>query len=213
MTSVAETPTHSTRPDGRLPAAMLGVAAMLWYFVVALLVVSRVLPLVAGWSPVVITSGSMEPVIHEGDVVLFEDHSGFGLGPGAVVTFVHPADPDRQLTHRIVATAPDGTYVTQGDGNDTADSTPLDPAAIRGVGKLLVPFAGLPFVWLGEGNVVAFTLFVTLLIASRAYLSWTALRGRREDGGTPVAAASDEAATAPPAESVPLGVARVASSV
>ena len=213
MTTAADSSTRRTRPDGRLPAVMLGVAAIAWYFVVALLVVSRALPLIAGWSPVVITSGSMEPVIHKGDVVLFEEHSGFGLGPGAVVTYSNPADPESLLTHRIVDTAPDGTYITRGDGNPAVDTTPLEPDAIRGVGRLLVPYAGLPFVWLGEGNVAAFALFVGLLIAARAYLSWMASGGGgKERDDSDRERIKDGVPTQVP-EAPPLGVARVASTV
>jgi pyruvate dehydrogenase E2 component (dihydrolipoamide acetyltransferase) len=103
-----------------------------------------------GWTSVVITSGSMSPLISAGDVVLASPHDGQGLGPGTVVIFTDPARPGL-LTHRIESVNPDGSYVTSGDANRQPDSTPLRPEQVVGVGRLLVPLVGLPLVWYWAG--------------------------------------------------------------
>ncbi len=41
----------------------------------------------------------------------------------------------------------DGALITKGDANPSADSSPLHPDAVRGVGVLRVPWVGLPVVW------------------------------------------------------------------
>ena len=169
MTTVTATkPDHATR---WLPATLLGAAALVWYFVLALLVVSRLFPLVAGWSPVVITSGSMQPHIQPGDVVIYQPSDGIGLAPGTVVTFVDPANPDGLVTHRIEAVNADGSYVTKGDANRLSDSTAIAPESIEGVGKLVVPLAGLPLVWAAQGQMLLLAGFVLVLVSAKSYLS------------------------------------------
>jgi signal peptidase I len=113
-----------------------------------------VLPLVAilvpGWRPVTIVSGSMEPSIARGDVLLVTEPPEDLLGPGTVVVFEDPAR-DGLVTHRVVRVDENGNYVTKGDANEGADSTPVPPDQVVGVGRVLVPLAGYPAVWAGEG--------------------------------------------------------------
>ena len=101
-----------------------------------------------GWTSAVITSGSMSPPIHIGDVVVASPHDGRGLYPGTVVVF---SDPAGFVTHRIESINPDGSYVTKGDAYRQPDSTPLPPEQVIGVGRLLVPLIGLPLVWYWAG--------------------------------------------------------------
>ena len=113
--------------------------AFLWVFLAAWAVV----PAAFGWRPVVIGGDSMGPTIGAGDVVVTAPHDGSPLGPGTVITYKDPARPGL-VTHRIVAVQTDGFYLTKGDGNPVADSTPIDPAEVTGVGRILVPVVGLP---------------------------------------------------------------------
>src|SRR5687767_9686496 len=104
-----------------------------------------------GWTPTTLVSGSMEPHLGVGDVVLVTPYGGEPLSPGQVVTFDDPARPGRITTHRIVGPHERGGYQTKGDANAEPDSTPLPPSAIRGVGRALIPSAGAPIVWLSDG--------------------------------------------------------------
>ncbi len=173
------TTSRQRTPQRWLPAVTLGATALYWYLVLALLVVSRLIPLVMGWPVVVVTSGSMEPLIRAGDVVAYEPTNGEGLAAGTVIIFENPAVDGALVTHRIVSVNPDGTYVTRGAAAAVADSTPLHPAQVRGTGKLVVPFAGLPQLWLREGAWGSFALFVASLAAAKTYL--VAARRRRPD--------------------------------
>ena len=185
MTTLTDhTPTKTNR---WLPAATLGAAALAWYFTLALIVVSQVFPLVVGWSPTVITSGSMEPVIHAGDVVITEPSDGMSLAPGAIITFRSAADPDELITHRIEAVASDGTYITRGDNNRRPDSTPVAPRDVVGEGRLVVPYAGLPLLWISRGEIGYFVAFVMLLVFAKAYMTWAETRAARAERGEDVA--------------------------
>ena len=63
------------------------------------------------WQPVVVTSGSMRPLIQTGDVVLVEPVApGEDLRPSTVITFRDSSRGDTLVTHRIEFVNADGTY-------------------------------------------------------------------------------------------------------
>ena len=106
--------------------------------------------LILGWNAAAITSGSMEPSIQVGDVVVFDDGADKPIVRNSVIVF---EDAQGSLvTHRVVTTLDDGTYVTRGDANTVNDSAPVHAESIQGVGRLLVPFAGFPAVWTSSGT-------------------------------------------------------------
>ena len=179
----------------RAPAApppsrrfLLGLLGLLVVYVTMSLALSAVAPAVGlGWTSVVITSGSMSPSIRIGDVVMASPHDGRGLGAGTVVVFSDPARPGL-LTHRIESVNPDGSYVTSGDANRLPDSTPLRPEQVVGVGRLLVPYIGLPLVWYwagawGELAVWVAGMLLALWLARYALLDKYHPRAQLEDGG------------------------------
>jgi signal peptidase len=129
----------------------------------------------------------MSPSIGVGDVVVASSHNGRGLGPGTVVIFNDPARSGL-LTHRIKSVNPDGSYVTYGDANRGPDSTPLHPEQIVGVGRLLVPFIGLPMTWYWASawGKLAFWVTGTLLalwLAGYAFLPKVQASDQPEESG------------------------------
>jgi signal peptidase I len=141
-------------------------SVMIWLLLMALL------PMAWGWRPAVVSSGSMAPAIRPGDVLLSSPYDGGELAPGAVITYLDPVRGD-VVAHRVLSVTEDGRYITRGDANPGADSTPVDPERIRAVGKMLVPFVGLPAHWLRTGNWPGVALFV----AGVAAAVWLAHRG------------------------------------
>jgi signal peptidase I len=136
------------------------------------------------WSPTLVTSGSMEPLVTPGDVVMIRPVTPAELTPNTVVLFER-AD-DTRVLHRIVEQLPDGTFRTQGDANAVPDSDFLHLEQIKGAAVLAVPFVGRPSLWLSEGRVLhvaatAAALLVVLVLAPRsfdpAYDPWAS--GRR----------------------------------
>lgn len=100
-----------------------------------------------GLEPVVISSGSMAPLVVPGDVVLVDSTVTTDLGIGTVITFERQ-NIEGLVTHRIVGLDDDGNYVTRGDANADPDSTPVSPEQVVGIGRLLVPRIGGPALWL-----------------------------------------------------------------
>lgn len=111
-------------------------------------------PVVVGWTPTTVMSASMAPAIEAGDVVVSRPVPRDALLPGRVVLATDPDRPDRLRLHRIAGIDGDGMLITKGDANPAADTATLSPDAVRGVGVLRVPWAGLPVVWIRSGEMV-----------------------------------------------------------
>lgn len=129
-------------PLGRVASVVLGVV------MVALVVLAGavvVVPRVLGATPLTVLSGSMEPALSPGDVVVVRPVDPDELRTGDVVT-VQPVSGDPTLvTHRVVQVDRDGAdvtgLVTRGDANGAADA-PLVPDQVMGRVAYSVPLVG-----------------------------------------------------------------------
>ncbi len=151
---------------------------------IASLVLWSVLPLLVGFTPRVILSGSMEPRIHVGDIIVTRTVPAATLSEGQVITVKDPDHPGRTRTHRLQVREADGVLVTKGDANREADSSKVSVDDVLGLGVIRVPFVGRPAYWLAEHNWLA-------LGATTLFLGWailTALPGSRR----PVEDADDQ---------------------
>lgn len=117
------------------------------------LVVAALLPVVTHWDGYVVTSGSMEPHISVGDVVLAQPVTPDDeVEPGRVFVFQDPGDTKggRLLVHRVVDSAPGGRWTTAGDANADLDVAPVPRSAFRGRAVVLVPLVGHAVNWWRE---------------------------------------------------------------
>ncbi|WP_433307515.1 signal peptidase I [Actinoplanes sp. CA-030573] len=115
------------------------------------LLLCAIAPLAIGWRPSVIVSGSMTPQLHVGDVVVVAPTNPRNVKPRQIIRFTDPAQPTRAVMHRIVTANTDGTFISRGDANDHADSTPVPAKNILGVARIRVPYLGLPAVMINSG--------------------------------------------------------------
>jgi len=147
-----------------------GLVAFTALMVFGALAVMAVLPMIIpGYTSASITSGSMMPALRVGDVVIAVDHDGTKIAPDTVVVYEEPRRHDL-VTHRVVSTNPDGSYITKGDANGVNDPAPIPAANIRGKTQWIVPFVGLPRVWAAQHQ---WTLLI-LTIAFTAMALWLA---------------------------------------
>lgn len=153
----------------------VGVVSLFVVLLWVSLAVWAALPALIGWRPVAIVSGSMGPAIRRGDVVVVAPHDGAPLGPGSVITFQDPAGSGH-VTHRVVGLDSSGFYLTKGDGNSVADSTPIDPGTVVGVGRLLVPVIGLPVVWASEEAWIPLFAWAILMTVALWCSQWAFMR-------------------------------------
>ena len=78
------------------------------------------LPGAFGLKPAVVLSGSMEPAIMTGDLILLRDTDPLKLGKGDVICYLSSGQP---------------RYVTRGDANNAEDRLPVTPDQVQGIWK------------------------------------------------------------------------------
>jgi len=98
-------------------------------------------PLALGARPYTVMSGSMEPAIRTGDVVVVESVRPTEVDVGEVVTFPDPSGSDRLITHRLRGRRignREALFVTKGDANNDDErwSVPADGRIGRVVYRL-----------------------------------------------------------------------------
>ncbi|MGL4175098.1 MAG: LamG-like jellyroll fold domain-containing protein [Dermatophilaceae bacterium] len=169
-------------------------------------------PTIIGWEPTTVATGSMEPRIHVGDVVVARPVAAADAQPGQVLLVDDPDRSGRLRLHRFVERDDTGGLVLKGDANRHQDSTPVPPYAVHGVGVLRVPWAGVPVGWVTTGQWRQLGL---LALAVTALLALTTLDRtlRRDEPGTRATEpgrATPVGATdlAPAVQAVGLGAAR-----
>jgi signal peptidase I len=158
----APTPRYSR---WRLTAGLLG-RSWLWFLAGCLLV--TFVPILFGWRPYVIESGSMAPKIKVGDVVLASPENDPQKLLGHVATFDDPDRPGRVKSHRVIKINDNGTLQTKGDANPTPDAVPLPVSSVRGLDRLLVRWVGLPLIWAQTGRWLLLLLFLASLAVAAA---------------------------------------------
>jgi signal peptidase len=122
-------------------------------------------PAAWGWQSALVVGHSMNPAIAAGDVLVTSPFTAAQLRAGTTVLFERPGFSDGSLiAHRIESSRGDGTFVTRGDANGQADSSPVRTEQIRGVARLRVPAVGRPMLWLRQGQWALFTGFAMVTI-------------------------------------------------
>jgi signal peptidase len=122
-------------------------------------------PAVIGWQPTTVMTGSMEPRLAPGDVVVSRPVPPDEVRMGKILLADDPDRPGHLRMHRYVDDGPGGTLVTKGDANPQQDSTPLERSAVHGVAFLRVPFVGTPVVWVRTGQWVSTGMLALALVA------------------------------------------------
>ena len=90
-----------------------------------------------GIRPYVVYSGSMEPEIQTGAVV-FTKVEKLSPEKGDIITF---RNGDTVITHRVIKKQ-NGTWITKGDANKTADPVPVEESQIIGRVVFCLPYLG-----------------------------------------------------------------------
>jgi signal peptidase I len=173
LTGPSAVPRSATKTWQRTLLYGAGTVSMLTISMVSSLSLWIALPWAfLDWSPTLVTSGSMQPLVAPGDVVMIRPVTPQELTPNTVILFER-TDGQRVL-HRILEQLPDGTFRTQGDANAVPDSDLLHVEQVQGAAVLAVPWVGRPSLWLSEGRIpylvaTGFALLVVLVLAPRSF--------------------------------------------
>lgn len=110
---------------------------------VAVLLIVSVLPIAGNFKAMAVLSGSMEPAIKTGSIVVVKPANSYQVNQ--VITFTNPSRKSEPITHRIVdmeVIEGNVLYITQGDANNAPDQKKVRPREI--IGKVLfdIPYLG-----------------------------------------------------------------------
>ncbi len=95
------------------------------------------------YKPYVVLSGSMEPSVKTGSVVIVKPADSYFIGN--IITFAPNGNTKDLVTHRIInieAENGEVTYLTKGDANDDPDTWNIKREFIMGKSQLVIPYAG-----------------------------------------------------------------------
>ncbi|MCL1900063.1 MAG: signal peptidase I, partial [Promicromonosporaceae bacterium] len=163
------------KPRGRTTGERIASLALTALMVAAVVLAAAVtlVPRVVGAVPLTVLTGSMQPGIRPGDVVVSRPVNPADLSVGDVITFQPTSGDPTLVTHRIVALNLVGgeleTIITRGDANG-ANDPPLVPEQVMGrvlysvplVGRLSVGTAAVSGLSLAGVALIGYALWVLL---------------------------------------------------
>jgi signal peptidase len=150
----------------------------------AVIVVSVLVPRVAGATPYTILTGSMRPQLPPGTMVVVKPVAADRVRVGDVVTYQLKSGEPTVVTHRVVSIGVDGAgkriFRTQGDANDVADQDWVRPVQLKGVRWYAVPQLGrFNSLVTGSQRQVVLVVVVGLLLVYAAFMFTSDIRDRR----------------------------------
>ncbi|MCH5299093.1 MAG: signal peptidase I [Ruminococcus sp.] len=136
-------------------------------------------PKFGGYCPLIVLTGSMEPEIKSGDLIVCKQIDGEQVKVDDVIAFFDPASNNNSvLTHRVVEiVTEDGSlsFKTKGDANNAADSDLVPADNLVGIYQFKIT---------GAGNVAMFMqtpagLVVCVVVPLVLLIGYDVLRRRR----------------------------------
>jgi signal peptidase len=151
----------------------------------AILAIAVLIPRIAGATPYVVLTGSMQPRMPPGTLVVVRPVKPADIGIGSVVTYQLKSGKPAVVTHRVVAMGFDGKgrrlFHTQGDANNAPDAKWVRPVQIRGERWYWVRYLGYVTTYITGGQRhIALVATVTFLLGYAAVMFYKAIRDRRQ---------------------------------
>jgi len=128
-----------------------------------------------GWRTEVVISGSMEPAILTGSVVIVRPIVPDTIRKGDIIMF-SSLDMKSLTTHRVVNVEYEPTlqFITKGDANKNSDITPIVPDQIVGIVTVTIPYLGIltQFIKTPLGFTLFFLIPAMILIGREVLDLW-----------------------------------------
>jgi signal peptidase len=133
-----------------MPAGVRWAGQVLAWFVMlsvgAALLVALIVPRLAGATPYVIETSSMEPSMPPGTLVVVRPVAATEVTAGDVITYQIKSGDPTVVTHRVILQGVDMTgqprWRTQGDANPAADKNWVLPVQLKGARWYSIPYVG-----------------------------------------------------------------------
>lgn len=124
-------------------------------YLMVVLALGLVAPILFGYQPAVVLSGSMEPDYPVGSVTYYQYAEFDEIAVGDVITFT--LGTDSLATHRVVEIDQTAqTFVTKGDSNDSNDQNAVAYSEVQGkTVSVVIPWVGYFVVYAQSWQVIA----------------------------------------------------------
>ncbi|MEN6518783.1 MAG: signal peptidase I [Methanospirillum sp.] len=108
--------------------------------VVALAALAVLGPIV-GWHVNVVLTGSMEPAVHAGSLIITRPVAPDAIAVGDIIIFKSVVG-ETFTAHRVVGITkePELRFITKGDANNGSDPNPVAPGQVAGLLFLQIPY-------------------------------------------------------------------------
>jgi signal peptidase len=121
------------------------------------------LPRALGFSHLVVVSGSMEPALQVGDLIVIRRQDRYQAGD--IITF---REGGTMVTHRLIDIQGE-RLITQGDANNTPDSNPVHIQQVEGSLALRIPMVGHLLLYLKTPPGIISALLVAAILTLLSY--------------------------------------------
>jgi len=116
----------------------------------------------------VVSSGSMVPVLNVGDIIIVRGVDPQSVTVGTIIIFHSPYEYDMPIVHRVIAVLSDGGslfFETKGDHNGVQDGWRVPAENLMGVYVMKIPYIGLISLELrGPLGITLIILLIALII-------------------------------------------------
>ncbi len=136
------------------------------------------LPMVMGYNPLVVLSGSMEPSIKTGSVIYYHKVSESDLKEGDIITF--KTDTKKEYVSHRINKIENGKYETKGDANEVADPLLINYEQIVGKDSISIPYVGY-YVKFANENVYLILIVAIILISEYLFSNTLDIEKKKGD--------------------------------
>ena len=144
------TPVPSARRTSFLGRLGGGLLTLVMSVMLVIFVAMTVLRFTGG-ELLAVRTGSMEPEMSPGDLLISREVDPRTVRRGDVITFRVPSEDNTLVTHRVTSVQDDGnTFTTKGDANDTADPFTTKAEDVLGTKWFVLPGIGRAVVFLAS---------------------------------------------------------------
>lgn len=142
-----------------------------------------VIPRVGDATPYTILTGSMQPKLPPGTLVVIRPVPMEEIREGTVITYQLKSGKPTVVTHRVNSVGVDTRgkfrFRTQGDANDIPDATPVRPEQIKGALWYDVPYLGYANTYItGKERRLTMIVVVSGLLLYAAFMFTSSARDR-----------------------------------
>lgn len=158
------------------------IPTLVLFLLVVPFVVTAAPFLVGGNQALVVLSGSMEPAISTGDIIVTEGVDSGSIRVGDVITYERGGD---LVTHRVFdrVEGPEPAFRTKGDANEDSDRYLVEADQVRGRVMIVLPYYGYVIHRLGRGiaPLVLIVVPAALIVVNEVLSLWRAAGDGTED--------------------------------